>query len=110
MVHGHEDDIDRDAEGDEELGEGVKDQDGQELTNPDPDPGAIPDAEHVDALLQVLDESALPLVLVVVVDGHVIDVDVDERQVGADAVDDLVQDAQVLIGMIIRHWKLQLYT
>ena len=77
MVHGHEDDVDGDAEGDEQLGEGVEDDDGQQLTHPDPDPGAVPDAEQVDALLQVLDEGALPLVLVVVVGVDAIDVDVE---------------------------------
>ena len=64
------------------------------IPDPDPDPGAIPDTEQVDALLHVLDEGSLPLFVVVLVD--VIHVDIDERKIRAHVVNDLVQDAQVL--------------
>lgn len=97
MIHCHEEDIDCDAESDEELRERIEDENGQSFTDPDPDPGAIPDAEDVDEPLGVPDESLLPLVIVfVVVQDRLLAADVDVRQVGGDAVDDLVQNAQIL--------------
>ena len=44
MVCSHEYDVDDDAEGDEELGEWIEDDVGEELTDLDPDGAAVPDA------------------------------------------------------------------
>ncbi len=99
MIHGHEENVDGDAEGDEELGERIEDHDGQDFAHPDPDPCTIPDAKEVDALLQVFDQLPLPTVVVVVGPGRVglaVAVDVYEGKVGTHAVDDLVENAQIL--------------
>jgi hypothetical protein len=50
MIHGHEKDIDGDTERDEEFREWIENQNGQSFTDPDPNPGAIPDAENVNHL------------------------------------------------------------
>ena len=61
MVRSHEEDVDRNADGDEELGEGVKHEDGQQLREPHPDGRAVPDAQDADHLLQVADTHILEL-------------------------------------------------
>ena len=69
MVEGHEDDVDDDAERDEQLREGIKDQKSQDFADLQPDVAAVPYAEDVDGLLEVLAEDLLilwPLVVVVV--------------------------------------------
>ena len=70
MVQAHEDDIDNNAEGNEELCESIKDQHGQDLCDLEPDVGAVPDAEDVDNILQVLQGNHLAvwtLVFIVVI-------------------------------------------
>ena len=54
MIQGHEDDVDNDAEGDGQLREGVKDQEGQDLRGLEPDVAAIPDAKDVNWFFEVL--------------------------------------------------------
>ena len=54
MVQGHEYDVDNDAEGDGQLREGVKDQEGQYLRGLEPDIAAIPDAKDVNWFFEVL--------------------------------------------------------
>ena len=72
LVQRHEDDVDGDAEGDEELGEGVEDDEGEHLGDLEPEPAAVPDAHHVDRLLDVLARYQLEVgALVVVVVVHV---------------------------------------
>ena len=51
VVESHEEDVDGDAEGDEEVGERVKHQDREELADLQPHHAAVPDAEYVDALM-----------------------------------------------------------
>ena len=48
VIHCHKDDIDSNTESDEEFCEGIKDQHCQTFTNPDPDPGTVPNAEQVE--------------------------------------------------------------
>ena len=68
VVQGHEGGVDDDAEGDEELGEGVEDKIGEDLSTLDPDSGAIPDAEKVTTSLQTIRHNVFhfwPLVVLV---------------------------------------------
>ena len=100
VVQGHEDDVDDDAERDEELGEGVKDEKGQNFADLYPDPAAVPNAGHVCGLDQgrghLLPELGALVVRVVVVD-------VEGRQAGglaqrpvADLVDNVVKNLDIL--------------
>ena len=59
VVQRHEYDVDDDAEGDEELGEGVEHDEGQDLAHSDPQPAAVPDAGHVRAFHGVLSKDGL---------------------------------------------------
>lgn len=70
VVHGEEGHVDNDAEGDEDLCERVKDEESQELADLDPHATAVPDAEDVDDVFEVLEANHLAirsLVVVVVV-------------------------------------------
>ena len=50
MVESHEGSVDDDAKGDEEVDEGVEDDDGEELCQADVAGAAVPHAHHVHAL------------------------------------------------------------
>ena len=50
MVESHEGSVDDDAQGDEEVDEGVEDDDGEELGQADVAGAAVPHAHHVHAL------------------------------------------------------------
>ena len=97
MVEGHEDDVDDDAERDEQLGEGIEHQVGPYLADLKPDVAAVPDAKHVDRLLEVLAEDFFVLGTLVVV---VVDVAADMRRLAHGSlrhlVDDVVQDLDIL--------------
>ena len=67
MVGSHEDDVDDDAEGDEELGEWIEDDVGKELADLDPDGAAVPDAEHVGRVHALLDQHLLQLLALVLI-------------------------------------------
>ena len=99
MVEGHEDDVDDDAERDEQLGEGIEHQVGPYLADLKPDVAAVPDAKHVDRLLEVLAEDLFVLGTLVVV---VVDVAADMRQLAHGSlrhlVDDVVQVLDILEG------------
>ena len=67
MVCSHEHDVDDDAEGDEELGEWIEDDVGEELTDLDPDGAAVPDAEHVGRVHALLNQHLLQLLALVLI-------------------------------------------
>ena len=67
MVCSHEYDVDDDAEGDEELGEWIEDDVGEELTDLDPDGAAVPDAEHVGRVHALLNQHLLQLLALVLI-------------------------------------------
>ena len=50
VVQGHEGRVDHDAEGDEQVDEGVEDDDGKELGEADVAGAAVPHAHHIHAL------------------------------------------------------------
>lgn len=50
VVQGHEGRVDHDAEGDEQVDEGVEDDDGKELGEADVAGTAVPHAHHIHAL------------------------------------------------------------
>ena len=53
-IESHESNVDDSADSDEELGEGVEDKIGEDLSTLDPDSGAIPDAEKVATSFQTI--------------------------------------------------------
>ena len=97
MVERHEDDVDDDAERDGELCEGVEDDEREELADPDPQPAAVPDAAHVDALDDLLGHDVFALGALVLV---VVEVGGEGGGLahGAvrDGVDDVVQHQDIL--------------
>jgi len=71
VVQGQEDDVHDDAEGDDDFGEGVENDEGHDLAEFDPQSGAVPDAQDVDHVLRVVPEHALEIrtfVVVVILD------------------------------------------
>ena len=67
LVKTHEDNIDSDAEGDEQLHEGVKHDPGHELGDLDPGPAAVQHTECLAALLQVILDNILELWTLVII-------------------------------------------
>ena len=59
MIHGEEEDVDDDAERDEQLSEGVKDDEGHDLADTDPAAAAVPYAEDVNHVLQIAKQGHL---------------------------------------------------
>lgn len=59
LIEGHEDDIDDNAEGDEEFGERVEDDEGETFADLDPNGTTVPNAHDVDGLGQPLAEDVL---------------------------------------------------
>ena len=59
VVQGHEGGVDDDAEGDEEVDEGVEDYDGEELGEANVAGAAVPHAHHIHALDAELADSLL---------------------------------------------------
>lgn len=97
MVERHEDDVDDDTERDGQLGERVEDQIGQDLAGLQPDVAAIPDAEDVDWLFEVLAEDLFVLgTLVVVVVHEPADVCRLTHRTFGHLVDDVVQYLNIL--------------
>lgn len=95
MVQSHEYDVDHDTQGDEELGEGVEHDVGEELRGLEPQPAAIPDAGYIQRLGEVLgnlflDLGTLPVVIIVVGD------DRDVLGILLDGFNDVVQHSNVL--------------
>ena len=67
-IESHECNVDDSADSDEELGEGVEDKIGEDLSTLDPDSGAIPDAEKVTTSFQTIHQNVFhfwPLVVLV---------------------------------------------
>ena len=67
-IESHEGNVDDSADSDEELGEGVEDQVGEDLGTLDPDSRAIPDAEKVTTSFQTIHQNVFhfwPLVVLV---------------------------------------------
>ena len=93
LVHAHEDNVHGDTESDEELHEGIKDNEGQDFRYFDPSSAAVPDTENLAALKEVALQNILQLrafivivqVIVVIIIQHAC------RSLG-DSVNDLVQD------------------
>ena len=54
MVHGHEEDVDHDTEGDKELSKGVEHNDRQDLGCPDPEPTTVPYTHHIRSLFNAI--------------------------------------------------------
>ena len=59
VVQGHEGGVDDDAEGDEQVDEGVEDDDGEELGEANVAGAAVPHAHHIHALDAELADSLL---------------------------------------------------
>jgi hypothetical protein len=97
VVERHEDDVDDNAQRDEELGEGVEDDEREELADADPQPAAVPHAPDLDALCPVLryDIIARGALVVVVVQVRAQRGCLAYRTLGH-LVDDVVQDEDVL--------------
>ena len=67
LIETHEDNINSDAEGDEQLHERVKYDPGHELGDLDPRPAAVQHAEHLAALLQVILDNVLEFWTLVII-------------------------------------------
>ena len=67
LIETHEDNINSDAEGDEQLHERVKHDPGHELGDLDPRPAAVQHAEHLAALLQVILDNVLEFWTLVII-------------------------------------------
>lgn len=49
MIHRHEESIDNDAQGDEQLHERIEDNEGEDLLHPHPAPAALPHTQDIDS-------------------------------------------------------------
>ena len=61
LVHAHEDNVHGDTQSDEELHEGIKDNEGQDFRYFDPSSAAVPDTENLAALKEVALQNILQL-------------------------------------------------
>ena len=67
MVEGHENDVDEDTQGDEDFGEGVENNEREDLADSDPKAAAVPDAEHVASIGQFLLDHPFQLFIIILV-------------------------------------------
>ena len=97
LVQAHEDNVHCDTESDEQLHEGIEDNEGQDFRYFDPSSAAIPDTENLAALLQVALYNVLQLRSFVVIVQVVVVIIIQHACWSLRySVDNLVQDKNVL--------------
>ena len=93
LVHAHEDHVDCDTQSDEQLHEGIKDNEGQDFRYFDPGSAAVPDTENLAALEEIALQNILQLwTHVVIVQVVVVIILQQARRSLGYSVDNLVQN------------------
>ena len=100
LVHAHEDNVDCDTQSDEQLHEGIKDNEGQDFRYFDPSSAAVPDTENLAALLEVTLQNILQLRTFIVIVQVIVVIIIQHACLSLGySVDDLVEDENILKHM-----------
>ena len=93
LIQAHEDNVHCDTESDEQLHEGIEDNEGQDFRYFDPSSAAIPNTENLAALKEVALQNILQLRTFIVIVQVIVVIIIQHagRSLG-DSVNDLVQD------------------